>query len=104
VSGVTSLGATNTGGAALSVGIGGAVDFGCGAVSSSAGATTLFANFDATGTVVYSRVVELAPGSGFGPVVDGLGGISYAVETPPGSWFFPLNTNVYPLAVSRFAP
>jgi len=51
VSGITSLGATGTGGAALSVAIGGAVDFVCGAVSSEAGATTLFADFDATGTL-----------------------------------------------------
>jgi hypothetical protein len=76
MSGITSLGATGTGGEALSVGISGAVDFGCGAVSSSAGATTLFANFDATGTVVYSRVVELLGGgvASAGPVVDGASG------------------------------
>jgi hypothetical protein len=84
VTGVSALGATNGGGAALAVGIDGAVDFGCGAVSSSAGATTLFARFDATGTVIYSRVVGLLAGynatSKAGPVVDGLGGISYAVQ------------------------
>jgi hypothetical protein len=84
VSGISAFGATNGGGAALAVKIDGAVDFGCGAVSSSPAATTLFASFDATGTVVYSRVVELLAGfsatSKAGPVVDGLGGISYAVQ------------------------
>jgi len=85
VSGVSSFGATNTGGAALSVGINGAVDFGCGAVTSSAGATTLIANFDAMGAVVYSRVVTLVAGGVHqaGPVVDGLGGVSLAVQVKP---------------------
>lgn len=84
VSGLTGFGATNDGGAGLAVGIDGAVDFGCGAVSSSTGANTLFARFDASGAVVYSRVVGLLAGfngsSHAGPAVDGLGGISYAVQ------------------------
>jgi hypothetical protein len=75
VSALTALGATSTGGLALSASLGGAVDFGCGAVASSAGATAVYANFDATGTVVYSRVVANA-----GQAVDGLGGISYMVQ------------------------
>lgn len=82
VSGVSALGATGTGGEALAVGISGSVNFGCGAVSSSTGATTLFADFDATGTVIYSRVVALLGGvaGSAGPVVDGLGGISLAEQ------------------------
>jgi hypothetical protein len=83
VSDLSALGAVGDGGLALSASIGGAVDFGCGTVSATSGATTLFARFDAAGAVVYSRVVALLPGySGLsaGPVVDGLGGISYAAE------------------------
>ncbi len=64
------------------MGISGAVDFGCGAVSSSAAAGTLLATFDATGAVLYSRVVQLV---GSGPVVvDGFGGISIAVQVGNG--------------------
>jgi hypothetical protein len=82
VSGISALGAVNDGGVALSVGFGGAVDFGCGTVSS-AGGDVILAKFDATGTVVYSRAVLLLDGYGgnaAGPVVDGLGGISYAAQ------------------------
>lgn len=103
VSGITVLGATNTGGLALSVGINGATDFGCGAVGSSPGATTLFARFDATGAVVYSRVVQLASGqSMFGPVVDGLGGISVAVNMGTAPDFEP--STLQSILVSHFAP
>ncbi len=81
VSGVSAFGATSTGGASLAATLSGAVDFGCGAVTSSADATTLFASFDASGNVAYSRVVELLAGvAAAGPAVDGLGGIYYAVQ------------------------
>jgi outer membrane protein assembly factor BamB len=79
---IDAFGALDTGGAGLAVGLQGAVDFGCGAVSSSPAADTLLANFDATGTVVFSRVVQLA-GRG-SMVVDGLGGISTAVQMGNG--------------------
>ena len=114
VTGIAALGATNSGGETLVVGLSGAVDFGCGAVSSSPGASTLFVSFDATGTVVYSRTVSLASFSatGFepgevgqgnvqlGPVIDGLGGISYALleSLTPGVFAGP------GVVVSRFAP
>jgi hypothetical protein len=104
VSGITAIGATSTGGMALAAGIGGAVDFGCGAVSSETGATTLFASFDATGAVVYSSVVKVAAGQGqVGPVVDGLGGITVAVNMGSGM-STPNNTSVWSVLVSRFAP
>ena len=77
VSAITALGATSAGGLALSASLGGAVDFGCGAVASSAGAAVVYASFDATGTVVYSRVVATA-----GQAVDSLGGISYTKQVP----------------------
>jgi hypothetical protein len=127
--GISALGATNSGGVAISAGIGGAVDFGCGAVTSSSGATTLIANFDATGSVVYSWIVQLAGGGS--AVADGLGGISIAtqplvsacactsaIDCPPVSIGFPQCTNgmcnpcnygsfpQYPgdVLISRFAP
>jgi hypothetical protein len=77
--GIWALGANDDGGVALSAGIGGAVDFGCGPVTSSSGGNDLIANFDATGNVVYSWVVQVA---GAGPAVaDGLGGITIATPT-----------------------
>ncbi len=81
VTNVSSLAAVSAGGLVLSATLGGAVDFGCGPVSSAAGGT-LIANFDATGAVVYSRVVQVLAtqfGSA-GPVADGLGGVSFAVQ------------------------
>ncbi len=83
VTALTAFGATATGGAALAASLGGSVSLGCGAVSSSAGATTLLADFDATGTVVFSRVVELvAPVAGVLMTADGLGGITVAAQLP----------------------
>ncbi len=81
MTGISALSATTAGGLAIAVGLSGAVDFGCGAVTSASGATPLFADFDTTGTVVFSRVVTLASGyAHLGPVADGLGGFSYAVQ------------------------
>jgi len=111
VSGISALGATAAGGATLSVTLEGSVDFGCGAVSSSAGATTLFASFDAAGAIVYSRVVELVAGVDT-PVVDGLGGVSVAAQVPAAcpptscGTCSPDSTCTVPwdVVVSRFAP
>jgi hypothetical protein len=83
----------------LTATLGGAVSFGCGPVSSSSGATTVVASFDATGTVVYSRVVSIL-GGGFGhagPVADGLGGVSWALQQEIGGE----GGNIL---VTRFAP
>lgn len=81
VSGISSFGATNAGGAVLSVSLGGKVDFGCGPVSSSRSAKTLVADFDAAGGVVFSRVVKLTTGVS-NTVTDGLGGVSFAAQLP----------------------
>src|SRR6185437_13776695 len=83
VSGIKALGATTSGGLAIAAGMSGAVDFGCGTISGASGATTLIANFDAKGAVIYSRIVQLQ--ASLVPsllVADGLGGISYAAQVP----------------------
>ncbi len=53
--------------------------------------------------MVYSRVVQLASGqSMFGPVVDGLGGISVAVNMGTAPDFEP--STLQSILVSHFAP
>ncbi len=109
VSGMTSIGATSTGGIALAAGLDGAVDFGCGAVSGSTGATTLFASFDASGLVISSSVVQASPSAWTaGPIVDGLGGLSAAVVLPNVSTGPPVGPPVAGTSdgvlVSRFVP
>lgn len=96
---IESLGATNAGGVSLAVSISGDVDFGCGAVSSTSG--SLWASFDASGAVIFSRGVSLLGGgtSQIGPVVDGLGGLSFAVQMPG-----PSANLAGDIVVSRFAP
>jgi hypothetical protein len=103
VGAVAALSGTTTGGLAMSARLNGAVNFGCGPVASSANGTTLFASFDKTGTVMFSEVVRLAPGA-TGPVVDGLGGISYAAVVTQGGGVTEACNAPEAAIATRFAP
>jgi hypothetical protein len=86
ITGFNTFGADNTGGLAFMGVLDGTVDFGCGAITSASAGSTLLASFDDTGAVRYVSTVVLPTGvAGLAPVVDGLGGISYAVQLASGN-------------------
>jgi hypothetical protein len=94
---LSAFGTDSTGGPVLAATLGGAVSFGCGAVGSASGTTTLFASFDPSGAVRYSRVATLPlPLTSFSSTVDGLGGLVLGTSMLPSEQGYVVLTRLAP--------